>query len=158
MTQGFACSIRIGSPDDLLSTFFADPLCQSVPDRAQVPGRALAQGECHVATESERIVGFVIRNGGFFGQAFVPLIVVAVASRRAGPDSLVTADLPGAHVLMAGSADRAPGPSIVRPHKLPVRRIHAVLEGTLDRTSLLPGDKETVAGRIAKRRIRRPAV
>jgi ribosomal protein S18 acetylase RimI-like enzyme len=46
--------------------------------------RALAQGECLVATESERIVGFVIRNNGFFGQAFVPLLVVAASSRRAG--------------------------------------------------------------------------
>ena len=46
--------------------------------------RALGQGECLVATESDRIVGFVIRNSDFFGQAFVPLLVVAVASRRAG--------------------------------------------------------------------------
>ena len=29
-------------------------------------------------------MGFVIRDSGFFGQAFVPLLVVAVASRRAG--------------------------------------------------------------------------
>ena len=77
-------TIRIGSPDDLLGIFFADPLCQSVPDRAQMLNRALAQGECFVATESERIVGFVIRNNGFFGQAFVPLLVVAESSRRAG--------------------------------------------------------------------------
>jgi ribosomal protein S18 acetylase RimI-like enzyme len=46
--------------------------------------RALAQGECLVATESERIVGFVIRNSAFFGQSFVPLLVVAESSRRAG--------------------------------------------------------------------------
>ena len=92
MTQGFACSIRIGLPDDLLSIFFADPMCQSVPDRAQMLGRALAQGECHVATESDRIVGFVIRDCGFFGQAFVPLIVVAVASRRAGIGTALLAE------------------------------------------------------------------
>jgi ribosomal protein S18 acetylase RimI-like enzyme len=76
--------IRIGTPDDLLGTFFADPLCQAVPDRAQMLNRALVQGECFVATESERIVGFVIRNSGFFGQAFVPLLVVAESRRRVG--------------------------------------------------------------------------
>lgn len=80
----YAASIRLGLPGDLLGIFFADPLCQSVPDRAQMLRRALAQGECLVATEKDRIVGFVIRDSGFFGQAFVPLLVVAVASRRAG--------------------------------------------------------------------------
>src|SRR5664279_649783 len=76
--------IRVGGPDDLLDIFFADPLCQSVPDRTQLLNRSLAQGECLVATEGERIVGFVSRNSGFFGQAFVPLLVVTEASRRAG--------------------------------------------------------------------------
>jgi ribosomal protein S18 acetylase RimI-like enzyme len=79
-----ASTIRIGTPDDLLGIFFADPLCQSAPDRVQMLNRALAQGECLVATESERIVGFVIRNSAFFGQAFVPLLVVAESRRRAG--------------------------------------------------------------------------
>jgi ribosomal protein S18 acetylase RimI-like enzyme len=82
--QVFAPTIRIGSPDDLLGIYFADPLCQSVPDRARMLSQALARGECFVATQSDRIVGFVIRNSDFFGQAFVPLLVVAVANRRAG--------------------------------------------------------------------------
>ena len=76
--------MRLGLPDDLLGIFFADPLCQSVPDRTQMLKRALAHGECLVATERDRIVGFVIRDSGFFGQAFVPLLVVAVERRRAG--------------------------------------------------------------------------
>ena len=82
--QVLRSTIRIGTSDDLLSIFFTDPMCQSVSGRAQVINRALAQRECLVATESERIVGFVIRNNEFFGQAFVPLLVVAESSRRAG--------------------------------------------------------------------------
>jgi ribosomal protein S18 acetylase RimI-like enzyme len=82
--QVIASSIRPGLPDDLLSIFFADPLCQSVPDRARLLTHALAHGECLVATENDRIVGFVVRNRAFFGQAFVPLLVVAAAHRRAG--------------------------------------------------------------------------
>jgi ribosomal protein S18 acetylase RimI-like enzyme len=90
--QILASSIRTGLPDDLLSIFFTDPLCQSVPDRARLLTHALAHGECLVATENERIVGFVIRNGAFFGQAFVPLLVVAVASRRAGIGTALMAE------------------------------------------------------------------
>jgi GNAT superfamily N-acetyltransferase len=77
-------TIRIGTPEDLLGIFFADSLCQSVPDRTQLLNRSLAQGECLVATEGDRIVGFAVRNNEFFGQAFVPLLVVALASRRTG--------------------------------------------------------------------------
>ena len=82
--ETLSSTIRLGTPDDLLGIFFADPMCQSVLDRTQLLNRSLAQGECLVATEGERIVGFVIRNSGFFGQAFVPLLVVAEASRHAG--------------------------------------------------------------------------
>src|SRR5436190_92766 len=85
-------TIRIGSPDDLLGIYFADPLCQSVPDRTRMLNQALARGECFVATESDRIVGFVIRNGDFFGQAFVPLLVVAVANRRSGIGTALMAE------------------------------------------------------------------
>jgi len=88
----FNSIIRTGTPDDLLGLFFADPLCQSVPDRPQMLKRALAQGECLVATERERIVGFVIRNSGFFGQAFVPLLVVAESVRRAGIGTALLAE------------------------------------------------------------------
>lgn len=79
-----SATIRIGTPEDLLGIFFADPLCQSVPDRTQLLNRSLAQGECLVATEGERIIGFVVRNNSFFGQAFVPLLVVALENRRTG--------------------------------------------------------------------------
>jgi ribosomal protein S18 acetylase RimI-like enzyme len=90
--QVVASSIRFGLPDNLLSIFFADPLCQSAPNRARLITDALAHGECLVATENSRIVGFVIRNSTFFGQAFVPLLVVAVASRRAGIGTALMAE------------------------------------------------------------------
>jgi len=82
--QTVATSLRIGSPGDLLGVVFADPLCQSMPDRTRMVQHALANGECMVATRGDKIVGYVILNNSFFGHAFVPLLVVAMGSRRAG--------------------------------------------------------------------------
>ena len=82
--QAVATSIRIGAPDDLLWIVFADPLCQSVPDRAKLIENALSRNECLVAVDDGKIVGYVILNISFFGQAFIPLLVVATDRRRSG--------------------------------------------------------------------------
>ena len=44
----------------------------------------MRNGECIVAVDDEDILGFAILNYAFFGQGFVPLLVVAVANRRSG--------------------------------------------------------------------------
>src|SRR5271169_4509956 len=82
--QALATSIRIGAPDDLLWIVFADPLCQSVPDRTKLIESALSHGECLVAVDGDKIVGYIILNTGFFGQAFIPLLVVTKGRRRSG--------------------------------------------------------------------------
>ena len=79
-----AVTIRIGAPTDLLWIVIADPLCQSTPDRAKRVEAALLRGECMVAVDREKIVGYAILDASFFGQAFVPLLVVTVAHRRRG--------------------------------------------------------------------------
>jgi len=88
-----ALSLRSGSPDDLLGIVFADPLCKSIPERARQIQRALAQGECIVAIEGDRVVGYVILDNSFFGHAFIPLLVVAAQNRRAGIGTLLISEV-----------------------------------------------------------------
>ncbi len=82
--QTLTISLRLGATSDLLGILFADPLCKSDPDRARLIQASLARDECVVAIEGDKILGYVILNYSFFGQAFVPLLVVAMANRRAG--------------------------------------------------------------------------
>jgi ribosomal protein S18 acetylase RimI-like enzyme len=76
--------VRVGATSDLLGILVADPLCKSDPDRVRLIQASLARGECVVAVESGKILGYVALNNSFFGQAFVPLLVVAMPNRRAG--------------------------------------------------------------------------
>jgi ribosomal protein S18 acetylase RimI-like enzyme len=87
-----AVIIRIGAPSDLLWIVIADPLCQSTPDRAKRVEGALLRGECLVAVDRETVVGYAILDASFFGQAFVPLLVVKVAHRRRGVGTSLLAD------------------------------------------------------------------
>jgi len=82
--QTLTISLRIGVTADLLGILFADPLCKCDPDRARLIQSSLARSECVVAVESDKVLGYVVLNYSFFGQAFVPLLVVAMANRRAG--------------------------------------------------------------------------
>ena len=82
--ETLAVTIRVGVPNDLLWIVFADPLCQSVPDRAKRVEGALSHGECLVAVDGDAIAGYVILDTSFFDQAFVPLLVVTMDRRRSG--------------------------------------------------------------------------
>ena len=82
--QTLAISLRSAKPADFVGIFFADPLCKSEPDRARLIQGSLERGECVVAVEKDKILGYVILNYSFFGQAFVPLLVVTLANRRTG--------------------------------------------------------------------------
>ena len=82
--ETLAVKIRVGAPSDLLWIVFADPLCQSVPDRAKRVEAALSRSECLVAVDGDTIAGYLILDASFFGQAFVPLLVVTMERRRSG--------------------------------------------------------------------------
>lgn len=77
-------SIRAGTSPDFDGIRFVDPLLRADPERARLIRSSLAAGECIVALDSDEIVGFAILNYTFFGYGFVPLLVVAVSSRRRG--------------------------------------------------------------------------
>ena len=66
--ETLAVTIRVGVPNDLLWIVFADPLCQSVPDRAKRVEGALSHGECLVAVDGENIVGYVILDTSFLAK------------------------------------------------------------------------------------------
>ena len=77
-------TLRTGTVADLPGVRFVDPLMRADPDRARLIESSLRNGECIVAVDDEEILGFAILNYTFFGQGFVPLLVVAAANRRSG--------------------------------------------------------------------------
>jgi len=79
-----AATVRTGAKDDLPALKFVDPLLRADPDRAQLVRDALRDGQCVVATDGDDIVGYAIVNDGFLYEGFVPLLMVAISSRRCG--------------------------------------------------------------------------
>lgn len=77
-------SFRTGTHADLPGIRFADPLQRADSERARVVEDALAQGRYVVAHDEGEVLGFAVLSYGFFGHGFVPLLVVAMANRRAG--------------------------------------------------------------------------
>src|SRR5690242_3813358 len=86
-------SSRTGTLQDFEAIRFVDPLLRADPERAQLIRASLAAGDCIVATDSDGVVGFGILNYTFFGYGFVPLLVVAVSSRRRGIGALLLAEI-----------------------------------------------------------------
>ena len=77
-------TVRTASAADLAGIRFVDPLMRADPDRAHLIQSAVSAGECVVAVDGEKILGFGILNYTFFHQGFVPLLVVGMGSRRLG--------------------------------------------------------------------------
>jgi len=77
-------SVRSGSNDDLPALKFVDPMLRADPERAQLLRDALRDGQCVVAVDGDDIVGYAILNDGFLYEGFVPLLMVAISSRRCG--------------------------------------------------------------------------
>ena len=77
-------TVRTASAADLAGIRFVDPLMRADPDRAHLIQSAVSAGECVVAVDEEKTLGFGILNYTFFHQGFVPLLVVGMGSRRLG--------------------------------------------------------------------------
>lgn len=84
MVEISSVTLRTASASDLAGIRFVDPLMRADPDRARLIQSALDRGECVVALDDEEVRGFAILNYAFFYQGFVPLLVVAIGSRRCG--------------------------------------------------------------------------
>ena len=79
-----AQQVRVATPADTPAILAVDALALADPARARQITRAIEQGQCRVAVDAGRIVGYVMQDHGFFGHGFVSLIVVAAACRRQG--------------------------------------------------------------------------
>ncbi len=76
--------VRVATPTDTPAMLAIDALALADPARARQITLAVEQGQCRVAVDAGRIVGYVMQDHGFFGHGFVSLIVVAAACRRQG--------------------------------------------------------------------------
>jgi ribosomal protein S18 acetylase RimI-like enzyme len=93
MWQTTTPTTRTGTPEDFEAVRFVDPLLRADPERRELIRSSLAAGACVVAVEGDDVVGFAILNYSFFGQGFVPLLVVSVSSRRRGIGMLLLGEV-----------------------------------------------------------------
>jgi ribosomal protein S18 acetylase RimI-like enzyme len=76
--------IRLATPRDVESVFAVDAITLRDPARRSFVESAIQSSECWLVEISGQVVGFVILQYSFFGNGFVPLVVVHDASRRKG--------------------------------------------------------------------------
>jgi len=76
--------LRIAHAGDGSAICAIDPRVIDTPGRRPFIERAIAAGECYVATDRDAIVGYAVFDRSFFGQPFVSLLIVAEPQRRRG--------------------------------------------------------------------------
>ena len=76
--------LRIAHAGDGSAICAIDPRVIDTPGRRPFIERAIAAGECYVATDRDAIVGYAVFDHSFFGQPFVSLLIVAEPQRRHG--------------------------------------------------------------------------
>lgn len=76
--------IRLGKPEDLEAMLEADPIAGRDQSRRSFLASSIQRGECWVADVSGAVCGFIVLEYSFFGNGFVPLVVVQESARRRG--------------------------------------------------------------------------
>ncbi len=76
--------IRLAGADDCDAVCAIDPRVIDTPDRRPFIERAIAAGECYVATDGGATVGYAVFDRSFYEQPFVSLLHVDEARRRRG--------------------------------------------------------------------------
>ena len=76
--------IRLTTPADLDVVIGIDPVAQAEAPRRKFLEAALESGECWLAERAGLPLGFVVLQYSFYGNGFVPLLVVEPAFRRQG--------------------------------------------------------------------------
>jgi ribosomal protein S18 acetylase RimI-like enzyme len=77
-------SIRLAQPPDADPVCAIDPRVADTPERRPFIERAIAAGQCYVATDSDAIVGYAVFDRSFYEQPFVSLLIVDERQRRHG--------------------------------------------------------------------------
>ena len=83
----FESLVRLARKTDLDALFELDAIAQREDCRRQFIARAVAGDQCWVATDAENaalLLGYGVLDNSFFGQDFIPLVVVRDSARRRG--------------------------------------------------------------------------
>ncbi len=75
---------RLADAGDFAAIVHCDTYAQSQEHRRSFIREAVAQRQCQVAVDDEKVVGFVISTRNFFDHDFIALVVVAPGHRRLG--------------------------------------------------------------------------
>jgi ribosomal protein S18 acetylase RimI-like enzyme len=84
MTSVDAPIIRVATAADLPALVESDPYAIAQSGRCVVLAAAIERGECFAAFVHDHVAGYTVLNYSFFGQGFVPLVVVSPGVRRQG--------------------------------------------------------------------------
>ncbi|CAI3797872.1 hypothetical protein GLGCALEP_01935 [Pseudomonas sp. MM221] len=79
--------VRLARQADLDALFDLDVIAQREENRREFIAHAVACGQCWVAMDTDDtalLVGYGLLDNSFFGQDFIPLIVVRDSARRRG--------------------------------------------------------------------------
>lgn len=76
--------IQLAGAHDGAAICAIDPRVIDTPERRPFIERAIAAGECYVATDRDAIAGYAVLDRSFFEQPFVSLLIVAEPQRRRG--------------------------------------------------------------------------
>ena len=107
--------MRLARQADLNALFDLDVIAQREEHRRECIAHAVACGQCWVATdadESALLLGYGVLNQSFFGQDFIPLIVVLDSARRRGVGAAILRGLEsravGAKLFTSTNASNLP--------------------------------------------------
>ncbi|MCU0072811.1 GNAT family N-acetyltransferase [Pseudomonas koreensis] len=133
---------RRAGPGDIESLLKIDPVAEKDCDRREYIARAVRAGECWVVCETDdpgALLGYGCRDRSFFGEWFIPLVVVSSANRRSGVGRQIVAGLE--HQASADKIFTSTNTS-----NLPMRQLLTSLgylhSGTME--NLDPGDPELI--------------
>jgi len=76
--------MRLAQSADLDAVIAIDPIAERESSRRSFLESSIRRGECWLAVSSGTAVGFVILQYTFYGNGFVPLLVVQASARRRG--------------------------------------------------------------------------
>lgn len=107
--------VRLARQADLDALFDLDVIAQREESRREFIAHAVACGQCWVAMDADDtalLVGYGVLDNSFFGQEFIPLIVVRDSARRRGVGAALLSGLEfralGAKLFTSTNASNLP--------------------------------------------------
>lgn len=85
--MAYESDVRLARQADLDALFDLDVIAQREENRREFIAHAVACGQCWVAMDADDtalLLGYGVLDNSFFGQDFIPLIVVRDSARRRG--------------------------------------------------------------------------